>query len=156
MTSGITSTLGLTAANGLSAMSQSITAVGTAYSLTGTPAGLVFGTTNPVLNLTAAGTYLIIASANVILNAATFAAIKTVTLKLRRTNNTAADLANGSITCIAPVVTLISGTVANNTWAKIYTTSNANDSITIFGDVASLPAAGSLDVNEASIIAIKL
>ena len=143
--------LGVTSANQLS-----VYAVGTAYSLTNTPAALDFGTTDPSLTLTAAGTYLIIATTKLDLTGATFAASRTVTLKLRRTNNTAADLTNGTITYATPITTTLTNTMDYPTWYAVYTTAATDDVITIFGDVSTVPSAGSLDASAASIVAVRL
>ena len=122
-------------------------AVGTAYSLTNTPAALDFGTTDPVIVLTTAGTYRISGFVNIKYNAATFAAARDVTIKLRRTNNTAADLTNGTIVVTTNIITTLTYTFATIYWeAADYTTTNTDDSITIFGDVSTAPTAGSLDV----------
>ena len=144
-------TLGVTSANQLS-----VFAVGTAYSMTDTPAALDFGTTDPSVTITGAGTYLLIARAQTRFNSATFAASRTITLKLRRTNNTAADLTNGAVTQITGVVTTLTAGGMDLTWAALYTTANTDDAVTIFGDVSVVPTAGSMDVAEASIIAIRL
>lgn len=133
------------------------TAVGTAYQLTNTSAALVFGTTSPNLTINKAGTYLLLARANLKYNAATFAATRAVTIKLRRTNNTPADLTGGSKTLATAVITTLTYTFDDSLLPPIiYTTAVATDVISIFGDVAVVPTAGSLDVIEASIVAIRL
>lgn len=134
-----------------------INAVGTAYSLTTTPTALTFGTTSPALTINKAGTYLLLGRVNVKYNGATFAASRVVTLKLRRTNNTAADLTNGTMTAATDIVTTKTFTFGTFELPPIvYTTANLTDAITIFGDVAVAPTAGSLDTVEASIVAIRL
>lgn len=129
---------------------------GTAYSLTATPAALVFGTTSPSIVINKPGTYLIRAMAELNYNAATFAAVRDVTLKLRRTNNTAADLTNGLSVLKTQIITTLTFTMPIFSRDVIYTTSNSDDIITIFGDVSVLPSAGSLDVVTASVVAIRL
>lgn len=137
--------------------SLTVYAAGTAYTLTAVSAALDFGTTDPVLTINKAGTYLLIARANLELVGATFAANRTVTLKLRRTNNTAADLTSGSTAFGTNVTTTASGILLNaNLPAVLYTTTNVNDAITIFGDVSVIPTAGSLQATEASIVAVRL
>jgi hypothetical protein len=143
--------LGVTSAN-----QKSVVAAGTVYTLTATPAAVDFGTTDPSITLDSAGTYLIFASAKTNYVGATFAAAKTVTLKLRRTNNTAADLTGGTASIGTDIVTTLTNTFRNNSWFCIYTTSNANDVIALFADVSELPAAGTMTVAEASIVAIRL
>ncbi len=141
----------LTTANQLSAY-----AAGTAYSLTNTSAALTFGTTQPAITISGAGTYLILARTDTRFNGATFAASRTITMKLRRTNNTAADITGGTDTGITGIVTTITGEADGFIMWALYTTTNNNDIITIFGDVSVVPSAGTLDAVEASIIAIRL
>lgn len=130
---------------------------GTPYALTNTAANLSFGGgTNPNLTLPAPGTYLLLARANVVLNGATLAANRTVTLTLRRSNNTAADLTNGTITNTTPITTTLTQELANNSWSVLYTTTNATDVILIQASIDTVPSAGSVDVNSASIQAIRL
>lgn len=132
-------------------------AAGTTYTLTATSAAIAFGTTSPSITISAPGTYLIFCRAEVVLNGATFAASRTVTIKARRTNNTAADLTNGTVTNITPVVTTVSGTLADDQWiCAPYTTTNSDDVITLFGDVSVLPTAGTIFIHEANIVAIRL
>lgn len=137
--------------------SLAVYAAGTAYSLTGTSAALDFGTTDPVLTINKAGTYLITARANLEYVGATFAANQTATLKLRRTNNTAADLTGSSTALGTNIVTTVDGVLAVvNLPGVLYTTANVDDAITIYGDVSVVPSAGSLDATEASIVAVRL
>lgn len=135
----------------------SVYAAGTAYALTATSAALDFGTTDPALVLDKAGTYLLQATANLQYVGATFAANRTVTLKLRRTNNTAADVANSSVVLGTNIVTTVNGTLDVVVFPPvIYVTTAITDSITIFGDVSVVPTAGALSATQASIVAIRL
>lgn len=135
----------------------SVYAAGTAYSLTNTAAALTFGTTSPSLTITDPGTYLLLARVRVDYNGATFAAVRNVTLKLRRTNNTAADLTNASTGFKTAVVTTVTYTADDAVIPPvIYTTQNSNDIISIFGSIDTGPTAGSIDCVEAEIIAIKI
>lgn len=132
-------------------------AAGTAYALTATSAALNFGTTDPVVTLDKAGTYLLLAKVTLDYNAATFAASRAVTLKLRRTNNTAADVSNSSLVVDTDIITTLSYTFGAFALPSVlYTTANTDDALTIFGDVAVLPDAGSLDAVAASIVAVRL
>ena len=132
-------------------------AAGTAYTLTNSSAALDFGTTDPVLTVNVAGTYLLLARVRVDLNAATFAANQTLTLKLRRTNNTAADLTSGSTSYVIPIVTTITQTLdIVELPPVIYTTANADDAVTIFGDLTVAPGAGTVTAVQAEIVAIRL
>lgn len=149
-----------TVANFLSASSANnytVYAAGTAYSLTATPAALDFGTTDPTKVIDVAGTYLIFSRAYLKYNAATYAGTQTATIKLRRTNNTAGDLTNATTTATLRIITTITDTVGIMELPPVlYTTANIDDSISIFGSVSAVPAAGSVDVTEASIVAIRL
>lgn len=131
-------------------------AAGTAYSLTATPAALDFGTTDPALTIPQSGRWLVRMRANVAYNGATFAANRTVTLTLRRTNNTPADLDNGSEPLTTDVTTTKTETLSAATTEVVYDTLNSDDVITIFGDVSATPSAGSLDVVRASIFASRV
>lgn len=131
-------------------------AVGTAYSLTATPAAITFGTTSPSITLNAAGTYLIMARVRMAYNGATFATVRTTTNKLRRTNNTAGDLTNGTVTASTQIITALTYAFIDQSWPVLYTTTNANDVISLFGSVDVIPTAGSLDVVESSIVAFRM
>ena len=137
--------------------SLSVYAVGTAYQFTNTAALLDFGTTDPSLTLSEPGTYLLIGTVRVDYNAATFAAVRDVILKLRRTNNTAADITNATTTFKTEIITTLTFTAFDGQLPPvIYTTTRNNDIIQLFGSIDTVPTAGSLDAVEASILAIKI
>lgn len=155
---GVATATGLTQTKAMNrSRALSVRAAGTAYQLTATPALLDFGTTDPSLVITLPGTWLITARVRLDYNAATFAAPQTVTLKLRRTNNTAADLPNADAQVVTGAVT-----TATQTFMVVplrpaeYSTKNTDDIIQIFGDVDVLPSAGSLDAVQADISAVRL
>ncbi len=131
-------------------------ASGTAYTMTASDAKVDFGTTDPNITITSAGTYLLMGDGVAKYNAATYAGAQTITLHFRRTNNTAADIANGTNTIELPVLTTYTGGDQIQIPSVIYATSNTNDVIEIFGSVSATPAAGSVTVDKAHIIAIKL
>jgi hypothetical protein len=137
-------------------VTQSVYAAGTVYALTATSAAIDFGTTDPVITFAKAGTYLIQARVNLEYAGATFAANRTVTIKLRRTNNTAADLTNGSTAIGTDVVTTVTGVLEVLGLPTIVYAAAAGDIVTIFGDVSVIPTAGALNVTEASIVATRL
>lgn len=128
---------------------------GTAYTLTATPAALDFGTTDPSVTLAQTGTYLIIGSVNVKYTGATFAASRTVTLKWRRTNNTATDLGTATPT-LTDIITALTYTFGVVPLSPLIYTAAAGDVVTIFGDVSVLPTAGAIDCVGAEIYAIRL
>lgn len=130
---------------------------GTVYALTATAALLNFGTTDPSITINVAGTYKISGTVVLNYNGATFAANRTVTLKLRRTNNTPADLTNGTTVVTTGIVTTTTETfVVVELPNIIYTTALTTDIIQIFGDVSVVPSAGSLDAVQANIMAVRL
>lgn len=136
--------------------SITVYAAGTAYVLTATPTALDFGTTDPVLTINQAGTYII--RARVVVATPTTSGIPTglgtLIFKLRRTNNTAADLTN-STTTFAWSEPTASGFPVNQVITLpevIYNTVETTDSLTIFGTNDS----GTVDVTEASIVAIRI
>lgn len=132
-------------------------AAGTAYSLTDSDALFDFGTTDPTVTISAAGTYLLISRAFLRYNAATFVANQSTTIHLRRTNNTAADITNATTTATLRIITTLTDTVGVMTIpAVIYTTTNTNDSLSIYGSLTAAPSAGSVDCTEASIVAVRL
>lgn len=136
---------------------RQVYASGTVYSLTNTSTALDFGTTDPSVTLNAPGTWLIFSRCNLKYTAATFAASRTVTLKLSRTNNTAGDITNATVTFLTDIITTLTYTAGVVSIPPVlYTTTNADDAITIKGDVGVVPTAGSLDVTAAEIIAIRL
>lgn len=145
---------------GLTSVTPTITnftsyAVGTPYTLTATPAQLTFGTTSPGITINQAGTYLIRATAGVKYAAATYTGTPTITLKLRRTNNTAADLTNGSRAVELPVLTTFTGGDVMSPPEVIYTAASG-DIIQFWGSVSATPSAGSVQTDSAEIIAIRL
>jgi hypothetical protein len=132
-------------------------AAGTVYTLTATNAAVTFGTTSPIVTVSAAGTYAVRARIKVSLNGATFAATRTLTVKLRRTNNTATDLANSSTTYIVPILATLTNTLAIIELPEVlYTTALTNDTIQLFSDISVLPSAGTISIDEASIVAVRL
>lgn len=140
------------------ATNGAIYSAGTVYSLTTTMQKVDFGTTDPAITIPAAGTYLIYTNVKLAYNGLLSATNKTVTLKLRRTNNTAADLSNSTTTFVTPVVALsaLNGTAGDcDIPALIYTTSNNNDSIELWGNI-SAAITGSMDIQEASIVIVKI
>jgi len=132
----------------------SVYASGTVYALTNTSALVDFGTTDPILTVDKPGTYWVSARAQLKYNATVFAANQTATCKIRRTNNTAADLTNATRTVDLRIV----ATVTDNAGLveipeTLYTTSNYDDHIQLWCSISSATGGGSVDVVSAEIIA---
>lgn len=129
---------------------------GTPYALTTSSAAIDLGTSDPTITITSPGTYLI--TSNVQLEYAGLTTVlNTCSFKLRRTNNTPADLANASTNFTVPALTLASQTGGDaDLNAIIYTTSNSNDKIDIFGNRSGGLTLGSIQISNAYIVATKL
>jgi hypothetical protein len=130
---------------------------GTAYNITTTPAKVDFGTTDPEITITTPGTYLIISNVRVDYNGLTNLAANTVTVKLRRTNNTAADLTSATGDFIVPPVTLLTATGGDcDVNAVIYTTSNSNDVIELQASRSGSISVGNIQAGNAWIVAVRI
>jgi len=145
------------AALGVGGANLSVYASGSSYGLTATPALLDFGTTDPSLVITSPGTWALFARARIDFNALGVTDGRTVTVKLRRTNNTAADIGNASVGFKCPVNTTGTGTAQIVDLPPIaYVTTNSDDILQLWGSVSVLDNAGNLQAVEASIVAVKL
>jgi hypothetical protein len=131
----------------------SAAASGSPYTLTTTAALVSFLTTSPVVTLDKPGTYWISAYASAEFAGATFAAGRVLTIKLRRTNNTAADLTGSGSTFTIPVVTTVTHTMAVITLPPLlYTTANSNDVIEMWASLSALPSAGSMSIRVPTVL----
>lgn len=117
---------------------------GTAYAFTNTAAAIDFGTTDPAIVITAAGTYLLFGQVLLAYTGATVVA-ETATVKVRRTNNTAADVSQVVVIDL-PVATTLTHTYGVVTIPPVvYTTANIDDALTLFGNVSAALGAGTID-----------
>lgn len=130
-------------------------ASGTAYTLTTSYANVDFGTTDPVIVLPNAGTYMIYALIQTTLNSAT-ATTQVVQAKCRRTNNTAADLGFASSELLPPGVAASIPGIAVMIVGGKYTTTATNDSITIQAQLSAALGAGTVTVSDARIWAVRM
>lgn len=132
-------------------------AAGTVYTLTNTSAKVDYGTTDPVIVIPAAGSWLIWANAQTNFVGATFAAPQSVSYKIRRTNNTAADVADSTRSSDLPVITTLTGLGPSVALGPIlYVTANTDDALELWGALSAAPAAGSVTVSAASILAMRV
>lgn len=133
-----------------------VVASGTVYTLTTSYAALDFGTTDPVLTITNAGTYAIYVEVQTSL-VGTTATTQTVSFKLRRTNNTAADLSGSTFGVHLPAATAETGLGPSISIGPIkYTTTNTDDSITVQGILSASLGAGSVTASSCTITAIRM
>ncbi len=144
---------GVQGSAGSSVTATNSSATGGSQALTITPAQALAATLT--LTGSAAKTYLLSALVRLDYVGATFAANQTVTVKIRRTNNTAADIATSTLMlAIVTTVTYSVGQVA--VIAIPYTTAGVSDTVQIFVSVSVVPSAGNLTVVEAAITAARL
>lgn len=130
-------------------------AVGTAYTLTNAHAVLDFGTTDPTVVLNKAGKWLIFAEAQLDMVGATVVA-ETAAVKLRRTNNTAADVTTERVIDLLVTVTLSHTLGTFMLPVAYYTTTNVDDSISVMAKVSATLGAGSIQAVGASLTALYL
>src|SRR5882757_3875295 len=102
ITNGTAITLNIATTN------YTVQSAGTIYTLTASYALLDFGTTDPAITITTAGTYLIWANANFTARGATYAATNTYSIKLRKTSGTPADVTGAARTLTIPIITTVS------------------------------------------------
>ncbi len=125
-------------------------AYGTAYTLTATPA-LCTGAT---ITIAQAGTYTLYAQATADLVGATFAANRVITLKIRRTNNTPADLATAPV-ITTPIITALTYTLGFYQVPVAVYVATAGDILETWGSIDVVPSAGSITAT-GSIVAVKI
>lgn len=132
-------------------------ASGTPYATTTTYAKVDFGTTDPSITLGSAGTWVIFSNLKLSYAGLTNLATQTCTFRLRRVNNTAADLSNIQCTFEVPAVTLLTQTAGDADMPfAIYTTTNNNDVIEMWGNRGASISVGAINVSEAWIIAFRI
>jgi len=131
--------------------------VGTAYAFTNTAAAIDFGTTDPSITLAEAGTYVIYGQVQLAYNAATVVA-ETATVKVRRTNNTAADLSSVVVIDLPVATTLTHSYGVVTIPPVVYTTTATDDVVTLFGNVSAGLGAGTIDATAVgtSIVAVRI
>lgn len=129
-------------------------AAGTVYTLTNAQAKVDFGTTDPGVTLTGVGTWRLRAGGTFKYNAATFAASQTFTVVIRRTNNTAANITNATITHNLRVITTGTDGFTFYLPEVLYAgTATGGDTIELQASVSAAPSAGSAEITEAWIVA---
>lgn len=144
----------ITAMTTLHANDTAANCTGTLYTLTNSAAAIDCGTTDPAITIAAAGTYRLNAFIRYDNSGATYAADRIITGKIRRTNNTPADITSGNLH--TGVTTTVSYTAGGIYLLSTYTTSNANDALALFADVATVPSAGITVTGAAFIVATRL
>ncbi len=136
----------------VSATGFSVTASGTAATITDNAAALDFGTTDPSVSITTAGTYYLSAQARITTSSATFTAPQNVTCYLYRTNNTPAIIANSYGVSLIPIITTTSLEIGSIMMGPVvYTTTNTNDAIAIYCSLSASAGAGSVTATGAWI-----
>jgi hypothetical protein len=129
---------------------------GTAYSLTTVSQLVAMGTTSPSITLAAAGTYELHARVSLDYNGATFGSNELVTVKLRCTNNTISDVANASASFNVAVITTLTYTAGIIPIPPVAYVATAGDVIQIWAAIAATPSAGSIQITQCEIFAVKI
>ncbi len=139
----------------LNNISQTI-AAGTAYTLTATSAAVAFGTTSPIITFSNAGTYWVSCDIQYSYVGSTFAANRQFDAKLRRTNNTPADVSGSTFSEFVPVMTTITNAGPHTHIGPVlYSTAGTTDTIQVFADISTLPSAGTVTVSACTITAMR-
>ena len=125
---------------------------GAVYSITATAALLALGTTVPQVTIPTTGNYLLAAWVRYDYNAATFAANRSVTTKIRNTTG-AADVTGSTRVFLTEIITTKTFTAKGYVVALIAYAGTVGDVLEVWGSINVLPTAGSLDVVEASLVA---
>lgn len=130
---------------------------GSNYNLTTSAAEVDEGTDSAIV-LDQAGTYLIKGTIELFYSNADYSGgSDQVRLKLRRTNNTAADLSGSEAEHQTFNIAGFTGSVQHSTWMVSYTTASADDRIALFVMVDTLPGgAGTLQVIASQIVAERI
>lgn len=81
---------------------------------------------------------------------------QTLTAKLRRTNNTAADITNAISTVKLPVVTTTTTTGADMTLPIVKYNGTAGDIIQLMAELSAAAGAGAVNADEAELIALEI
>jgi hypothetical protein len=130
---------------------------GTVYTLTNTAAAVDFGTTDPAIVLAQAGTYLLFGQVHLAYAGATVVA-ETATLKVRRTNNTAADLSAVVVIDLPVATTLTNSYGIVSIPPFVYTTTAVDDAVTLFANVSAGLGVGTITATAigTSIVAYRI
>jgi hypothetical protein len=144
---------GVQGANSFTPLATNNAATGGSQNLTTSPLQAL--ATTLTLAGAAAHTYMLFCRLRLDYVGATFAANQTITLSIRRTNNTGTNIA--TTTLQTAVITTLTYSVGELCVIAIpYTTVGASDVIQPFISISSTPSAGSVNVVEASISALQL
>ena len=144
---------GVQGSNGFTVLATNNAASAGSQALSTTPSQAL--STTLTLSGSAGKTYLLFARVRLDYAAATYAAAKYFTLTIRRTNNTAADLATRNV--LGRIITTeTSGAGEICVVAIPYTTVGASDIIQPYVSFEAAPGAGAVNVVEASISALQL
>lgn len=128
---------------------------GTNYTLTTTAAAVVHGTTSPSITFTRDGTYQLEGFVQLDANGMTVTT-QTAALKIRRTNNTPADVTGSDMVYDLPVATTITQTLDTIRMAPVIVTVSAGDTYTLFANINAALGAGTVQVAKSALVATRL
>lgn len=131
-------------------------ASGTPYNLNTTYQKIDFGTTDALITLPASGTWQIQAKIKIEYVGLTTLALTPCNFKLRRTNNTAADITNTPTVFNIPILTLLTQTGGDADLPTIFYTGAAGDILEIWGQLGTAISLGNARIGEACITAVRI
>jgi hypothetical protein len=135
----------------------SVYAAGAAPALAAESALLKFGTTSPSLRIKNPGTYLIQANVGLKYSGAIFEANQVATVKLRKRNETLADLPNSTRKVTLDVVrSAKTASIGVFALPPVIYTAASNDVIEAWGELSAAPGAGKIEAESAEIIAVRI
>ncbi len=129
---------------------------GTVYTLTNSAAAVDCGTTDPSVTIAAAGTYLVLGSMCYENAGATYAANRTVTGTINRTNNSPGIIASSGLSYQTGIITTVTNTMGCSATQVLYTTANTDDILTLNASIDVVASAGTSTVARARLAAIRL
>lgn len=106
------------------------------------------------ITLAATQTYLLFATARFGYVGATFPANQTLTVKIRRTNNSAADITNAVSVQVLAIVTTITYGIAEISIPLVSYSATATDILQIYASLSATPSAGNVQAVECSLVAM--
>lgn len=128
------------------------------YALTATPTSISSGedaTSAITLGAASGQVWRLDAQCQIDLSGATFASNRIVTIKIRRTNNTATDILTKTYT--VPTTTTLTETLGVFVLPPIYyTTTASGDVLDIFGSISVVPTVGSINVTDWGFTSVRI
>lgn len=144
--------------NGLLARPKDQTLIGTStneatggYVMTNATAQVAINSTNVAVSLDSGRPYRVRGQFVLLFNGATYSGGQTLQIKLRRTNNTAADLPGATLNITLPAMTTNTQSLSVFFESELYVPGASNDTIAAFANVSATPSAGDVRIVESRL-----